>query len=313
MAKKRRKKAQCPNCGWKIEGAGNYCSNCGQENHDLNVSFKHLFLDVIENTFHFDTKLFNSVRAIVTSPGKITSDFNKGIRASYVSPARLYVFVAAIYFIVFSFNLSHSSLPVISLNKAPTKDIKETGIDLQFDKARVHLNYDELLVASESSIAQMDSLLKSKNIPVTWLNRIIVEKMASFSVNPQGNKHFFDKTLKNLSVAMFFLMPLFALLLLLMFSRKQFLYFHHIIFALHYHSVLFTILLLSELSVLLFSFSFIKTAWVAVFVYLFVALHNVYGNSWFKTFMKFLGVIVLYLILTAIGIVASAVVSFLLS
>lgn len=315
MSKQRRKKKICPNCGWKIEGAGNYCSNCGQENHDMNVSLKHLLLDIIENTFHFDTKLFRSLGAIILRPGKITRDFNNGMHAAYVSPARLYIFITAIYFLVFAFNRHHAADKPFKID-ANIKDVKAKGITtLAFGAQdnKLSLNYDEMIFLEHASVKQTDSMLLSKKVPATWINRKIAQNISSLTLAPDSSGYISELVYKNISFTLFLLMPLFALLLKIMYWRKKILYIHHFVFTLHYHSVLFFILLLSETSVMLFSFSFVKTAWTAAIIYLLVAMHNVYGDGWLKSFMKFLFVTIPYLIFTAIGISISVIISFLFS
>src|ERR1700709_1429206 len=98
MNKHRRKIGLCPNCQAKLAPKDNFCSNCGQENHDLNVPFHHLVGEFLESIFHIDTKFWHTFKAIFTSPGKITSDFVAGKRASYMPPARLYIFTSFVFF-----------------------------------------------------------------------------------------------------------------------------------------------------------------------------------------------------------------------
>ncbi|MFN8357079.1 MAG: DUF3667 domain-containing protein [Spirosomataceae bacterium] len=98
--KHRRKHKVCPNCGTILQPDYEFCPHCGQENHELNVPIGHLVYEFIESIFHFDIKFWNTFRAIVTKPGKITTDFVEGKRARYVPPARFYVFVAFFFFLM---------------------------------------------------------------------------------------------------------------------------------------------------------------------------------------------------------------------
>ncbi len=96
--KHRRKLGICPNCNHILQPEDNFCSSCGQENHDLKVPLGHLIYEFIESIFHFDIKVWETLRAIVTRPGKVITDFNEGRRARYVPPARLYIFISVIFF-----------------------------------------------------------------------------------------------------------------------------------------------------------------------------------------------------------------------
>ena len=97
--KKRRKVEICHNCHTILSLDNNFCPHCGQENHDLKVPIGHLAFEVFEGFTHFDTKFYNTMRAIFTSPGKITKDFLEGRRGRYVPPVRLYFLIAFVFFL----------------------------------------------------------------------------------------------------------------------------------------------------------------------------------------------------------------------
>jgi hypothetical protein len=97
--KKRRKVEICHNCHTILSLENNFCPHCGQENHDLKVPIGHLAFEVFEGFTHFDTKFYNTMRAIFTSPGKITKDFLEGRRGRYVPPVRLYFLIAFVFFL----------------------------------------------------------------------------------------------------------------------------------------------------------------------------------------------------------------------
>ncbi len=96
--KKRRKVEICHNCHTVLSLENNFCPQCGQENHDLKVPIGHLAFEVFEGFTHFDTKFYNTMSAIFTSPGKITKDFLEGRRGRYVPPVRLYFLIAFVFF-----------------------------------------------------------------------------------------------------------------------------------------------------------------------------------------------------------------------
>ncbi len=99
MARKHRKKGlACPNCGTGLQADFEYCPHCGQENHDLRVPFRRFAYEFVESLTHFDTKLWNTLKAIFTRPGQLTKDFVEGRRARHINPARFYFFVSVIFF-----------------------------------------------------------------------------------------------------------------------------------------------------------------------------------------------------------------------
>ncbi|WP_026994565.1 DUF3667 domain-containing protein [Flectobacillus major] len=99
--KKRRKVEICHNCHTILTPEDNFCSNCGQENHDLKVGLGQLLYDVFEGITNFDTKFYNTAKSIFAQPGKITKDFLEGRRARYVPPIRLYLLTSFVFFLAF--------------------------------------------------------------------------------------------------------------------------------------------------------------------------------------------------------------------
>ncbi len=128
---------ECPNCSTFLHEEFHYCPKCGQENHHIKIPIWHVLYEFIESIFHFDTKLWNTIVASITAPGKVVKDFLNGKRARYVPPPRLYIFVSVIYFALLNFNFSHideeqaavlSSIPSINKDKAQiNSDLKEVN------------------------------------------------------------------------------------------------------------------------------------------------------------------------------------------
>jgi len=82
---------------------------------------------------------------------------------------------------------------------------------------------------------------------------------------------------------MFFLLPIFALLLKLLYRSTQRLYVEHLIFSLHFYTFIFLLLTV----VTLIDQEFINSASPLIILgYLFIALKSVYGQGWLKTLGK---------------------------
>lgn len=100
MSKVRRKSDTCLNCKFALRPEDNYCPNCGQENNINKIPVHHLAMEMFEDFFHFDAKIWNTIKASFSRPGKITLDYLDGKRASYVPPVKFYVFVSFIFFLL---------------------------------------------------------------------------------------------------------------------------------------------------------------------------------------------------------------------
>ncbi|NVK28686.1 MAG: DUF3667 domain-containing protein [Flavobacteriia bacterium] len=90
MRRKIEKTDHCLNCGTE-QGDANFCPNCGQFNNAHKPNILELIRDAIENLFAFDSRFYRSLGPLLWRPGKLTTKFNEGKRASYVLPIRLFI------------------------------------------------------------------------------------------------------------------------------------------------------------------------------------------------------------------------------
>jgi hypothetical protein len=100
--KHRRKSGLCHNCDNELTEKDNFCSYCGQENHDLKVPIPHILQEVVEGISHFDNKFFTTLKSLFQKPGQITKDFLDGKRTRFVPPLRLFFFVSTAFFFLYS-------------------------------------------------------------------------------------------------------------------------------------------------------------------------------------------------------------------
>lgn len=98
MEKQRRKGSECLNCHAALVQNENYCPNCGQENHNKQVSTSMLLNDFLTDYIAFDSKLFKSIIPLLTKPGVITEEFLDGKRQKYIPPIRVFLFLSFVYF-----------------------------------------------------------------------------------------------------------------------------------------------------------------------------------------------------------------------
>jgi hypothetical protein len=196
MPKTRRKWATCPNCSTLLRPDDNFCPNCGQENHDLNVPLRKLLPEVLENLAPIgitsvNGKFWHSMRAVFTRPGQITADFLAGRRARYVPPIRLYIWVSLVFFLILG-QLSNKGLrsqkPIMNfsgtigssatLDELVDEDTLEqlgldgvAGVELKLPTAQTAAS-GLLKRLRQPTASQIDSLLKSSKLGLTGSNRV---------------------------------------------------------------------------------------------------------------------------------------------
>jgi hypothetical protein len=92
----------CPSCGALASRA--YCAHCGEKilkQEDL--SFQHFLKDAFEEISSLDSKLFRTIKYLITKPGFLTLETMAGRRNVYIKPFRLYITIVVLHFVVFSF------------------------------------------------------------------------------------------------------------------------------------------------------------------------------------------------------------------
>lgn len=161
-----------------------------------------------------------------------------------------------------------------------------------------------------SSDAKLDSMLKHKITPEQYkanqnklsraekdgfFRRIITVRILKINQEgAQNQREFLTKLtevfLHNIPKMLFFLLPVFALLLKLLYiRRKQFYYVDHAILSLHYFSLIFLLLIFSQyiLDNIFGTSIFTSLAVLWIFLYLLLAMKKLYGQSWKKTIVKY--------------------------
>lgn len=89
----------CMTCGQ--EAHENFCAHCGEKRHeDHDFSLKHVLAEAAEAFFHVDSKIFLTLKTLVTKPGKLSADFFLGRRKPYMSPLQTFFVCNLLFFIL---------------------------------------------------------------------------------------------------------------------------------------------------------------------------------------------------------------------
>ena len=312
---------------------GRYCQVCGQENIVPRESFGGLVLHFFYDITHFDGKFFQSLKDLLFKPGFLPKEYIDGRRASHLNPVRMYVFTSAIFFLVFFLLVNVKGRVAVFSDQRPMSNAKRVKMidDLQNelnkneadssvlsqqlkrlkDTTRVVSSSDLLKISLWStdtnhrryySLAEYDSVQRS--LPPGEKDgsfmHMVIKKQIELTHKYEGNiqdvvLEWVEIFLHRLPYLLFISLPIFALILKLLYiRRRQFYYVDHAIFTIHHYIFSFIVLLVIVL--LIAAKDKYGLAWLdpVLFilvilwpVYLYIAMLNFYRQGWFKTFIKF--------------------------
>ncbi len=308
MARKRVKKASCPNCEFKFTETDNYCPNCGQENHTHKVPLKHYMVELLEAVFHFDTKIFVTLRDLLFKPGEITNNYNQNKRARYVPPMRVYIFVSFVFFVLLS--MSNSQLvtkPNVSSDNDSVKLEFNASIGAAEDTSGNYL-LKEIRNTNGEDEHLFDEYFKVRKKEISWYNHNIYKNMVKRKAGIFHTEEFLHKLYKNISWLMFFLMPVFAFYLRLLYLRRKQYYSEHLIFSIHYHSVIFIVLTFWTLQSML-KWQLGIYFFLLILAYLILSIRKVYLQSWIRTVIKSLVLLITYGLTIAFMLLITLIIS----
>lgn len=264
----------CKNCGHV--DSGHYCSNCGQHFKEITKPFKEIIWDLL-GAISLDNTIFRTIRPFLFKPGFITSEYLAGRRKKYTSPIRLYLFLSIIFFF-----LAH-----IGSNRSADSAVKFDQF-LTLDSAQIVVGNDTVRgkdirgeIADQTPVINLDSLIEAENGGS--------EKLLAYVIKTLQNKSLFlNNLLNNISYALFILMPLFALILQLLYIRRKHFYVEHLIFTLNMHS--FALFILSFIFIMKIILkgddNFLYLLIFLIPVYFTAGIKRFYHQGIFKTILK---------------------------
>jgi len=153
-----RKDKECLNCGFPVELK--FCSNCGQENVELKEPFWLLFAEGFSDFFHFDSKFTRSIIPLFIKPGFLSLEYNKGRRARFIHPLRLYFFISVVMLLIsgYLFNKMHLDISkFINIQEGPNQAKKNFSIAFnKIEKEKLDT------VTKETKIKQLEKIYNNK-------------------------------------------------------------------------------------------------------------------------------------------------------
>jgi hypothetical protein len=310
----------CENCGAELQG--HWCAQCGQPAIEYRRSFRHVLADLLNEFLNWDSKFFATIALLILKPWRLTNEFLVGKRVRYANPLRLYLLASILFF--FAVNYGAKKIHV-DPSKLDSKDRTELEADLKNtdlppearDKLQALLKESSPSPApspatsapSLSPSAQPDQQKKDGKIDerpfVSFDNAKSTtpferwaEARAKEKMGEHGTKMglFISTLFSNLPYMMLCCIPLFALVLKVLYVRRHIFYIDHLIYALHIHTFLYAGVMLIVLATIGLNRVapgpiagwVIALLWIGFVTQIFLSIRYVYRQGWFISIFKFL-------------------------
>ena len=252
-------KKVCPNCNTEFDSSCSFCPNCGQVNRKLDLSFKYFISEFLSINFNIDSKIYRTLKLLMFSPAKLSMEFIAGKRVKYIPPMRLYMVISLIFFFVLSLSYNEEDYKNVITNENESTTIDTTSV---------------YLGTSNNITYSIDDIIGNDSVSV--VEQTLMNKLGRLQTK-HGIESFMQLFQRYISVGMFFLIPITALLLFLLFYKGTY-YMQHLIFLIHLQSLLYLLFTIFNL----IDFAFQSDVFLLIKMILFFAIVFL----WFKAFYK---------------------------
>lgn len=292
----------CLNCGAHL--TGQYCGQCGQRAVGRFISIWQLLRDAFGDLLELDSRLWRTMIPLLIRPGLLTKDYLQGRRARYMPPFRMYLVLSLLFFVVAFFNPRDNLAIFYEPVVAPTVEVMpEDEVSAEDESEEDEPEEADAGFLTDCSIGELDLDLESG-----WIKRRMTpERLAAVCKRVQaiGEAGVKKAVLENIPAALIVLLPIMAFVLKPLYSLSRRYYVEHVLFFVHFHSFVFFILTLEILftrlgewlgfAETLFSLIVIA-ATLYIPVYLFVGMRRVYGQGRALTFLKYVPLVISYVV-----------------
>jgi hypothetical protein len=307
----------CLNCGTPLIDI--YCHHCGQKDIARRQTLGDMLTNFISSFWSYEGKFFRTTRYLITSPGLLAVEYNAGRRESYYHPARMYVFMSFLFFLIyFSIPEEKEKIKTDTVDLEDLrKELRQSGVDSLIQLGKLS---DSALLAQAPAIqdslenrvtkgfafnsknsTDFESVEKYDSAQMTlapdkrdgWFMRRVKIRSIELSQRYKGKsdefKAWFGQIFKdNFSKVLFWLLPFFALVLKLLYIRRDFYYSEHLVVTIYYYNFFYLAGCVVLLINLIPGIGFVGTAisfWV--YLYFLFMMKKVYRQTWGKTIAKF--------------------------
>ena len=282
----------CLDCGAPLRGP--YCSACGQPAIVRAVSLREVISNFAEDVFEFDSRLWRTLLPLMFRPGSMTSEYLAGRRARFLAPLRLYLLLSVVFFVLAAISGYGLNL-MADPNELAQIDTRTLDPEIA---TRVE---DAIQRRTDRAQGRVPDVSACENIQLSGNFRGLAHLRDRFVraceiVSADSGESLEAAAVDNIPVMMVVLIPLLALIMKILYPLSRRYYVEHLLFFVHFHAFGFLLLSLLIIAQALGSTAdwlatptraIMAAGFVYLPVYLYIAMHKVYGQSHLVTGLKY--------------------------
>lgn len=277
----------CLNCGHRFTAPRpRFCPDCGQETNVRPPRIGEFIQQFGGAYFATEGALWRTFKLLLFKPGELTRQYLAGRRKHYVLPLRLYLTVSVVVLLVMRLMAGAGM---------------EGGFEFDVDPRKGE--YTIVGFGDGIEAGMKDGHFFCRGYPA-WVCKRLQRRL---DLDPQGLQmqaaELSQRAIGNIGLGMFFVLPLFAAGLKLVYLNRGLRYTEHLVFALHLHAFWFVALLLT-----LGNLPWVSgLAGLAIPLYTWLAMRRVYGDRWWTLLLRTGVLSLMYMIVMSFVFVGVAV------
>ena len=290
----------CPNC--ERERPEHFCPRCGQNDRDYARALRSVAGEFVRETFEVDSRLYRTLKLLLFKPGRLTSEFSRNRRASYMSPVRLYIFASFLFFLLLSLSGDFGRVVEMGVSEEDRENVlSEIPNEANLAAFREALSpdqrrkFDDIIARPENDTGRqivLSATLEGDFEKRNWIERFILGEMVDILHDPSVVPRRF---LANMPIAMFCVLPFLGLILAALYFRKKRFYVEHLVFAIHIQTFAFLVYAAALLLPDSGPGAVVRAVSLLIpYPYFVVALKRYYESGWATSIAKSIGAYMLY-------------------
>jgi len=261
----------CLNCQQPFgDPRPHYCPRCGQETNVLPPTVGEFLQQFGGSYIAVEGALWQSLKLLLLKPGQLTREYLEGRRRRYVLPLRLYLTISVLALLVLQLG-TH-----VEIRSESGKPVAMT------DRLAEQLSDFVVVDAGPYRAGRAQGRFYCETLPDWICHRLERRLDLAPKALAAEVRELPERFVGRFGSAMFFMVPLFALGLKLLYANRRMRYTEHLVYALHLHAFWFLALAFTALP----SKAVTDIAVLSLPVYAFLAERRVYRGRWWTTLLR---------------------------